>query len=363
MRRLFWKILVAFWLAMAATTMGIIVSFGVRTQGGLRQVLLHAYLSRYGDLFPFWPTALHLAAGLLVSAVLAAYLARPIGHLRDGFRRLSEGDLGARLAPQVGRRRDEIADLARDFDAMAERLQLLVLSRERLLNDVSHELRSPLARLSVAVGLARRDGELSDQSFSRITTECARLNTILDDLLSIARAESEAEVAVEENFFDVGDLLELVCADARYEAQPRNVCVDLDLGSEFRDPAHAPLVSGAPELVRRAAENIVRNALRFTADGSSVEVGATVKDSSIVITVRDHGPGVEPTLLAEMFDPFVKGSGEAKGVGLGLAIARRAIAVHNGTLDAVNVEGGGLLMRLILPISTTAAQERIGEGA
>jgi two-component system OmpR family sensor kinase len=361
MRRLFWKILIAFWLAMVATTTGILLSVASHTHDGLMRVLLHAYFFPYGPPFPFWPTVLHLLAGLLVSAVLAAYLARPIGHLRAGFRSLSEGNLDTRLTPRMGRRRDEIADLAGDFDAMAERLQLLVTSRERLLHDVSHELRSPLARLSVAVGLARRNGELSDQSFERITAETARLNAILDDLLSIARAEAEAEVAVEENYFDVGDLLRLVCADAGYEAQLRGVSVDLELGPEFHDPAHAPLISGAPELVRRAAENVVRNALRFTPDGGSVSVSANTRDEAVVIIVRDHGPGVAPSLLGQMFDPFVKGAGEAQGVGLGLAIARRAIAVHGGSLEAANADGGGLSMRLILPVSTTAAQERLDQ--
>jgi two-component system OmpR family sensor kinase len=299
----------------------------------------------------FWPLLLPLAvlfaASLLFSAALAANLARPVSRLRDGFRKLAKGDLGVRLTAGMGRRRDEIADLAQDFDAMAERLQQLIASRDRLLHDVSHELRSPLARMSVAVGLARKNGELPETALTRIETESRRLNEIVGDLLSLSRAESDA--GVEEIYFDLGALLQVVCDDARFEAQPRGVEVRLELSPELADPDHAPLLRGAPQLLRRGIENVIRNALRFSPPGDAVTVRARVADGRFEIEVSDEGPGVPPALLETMFEPFVKGPAESRGVGLGLSIARRALAAHGGTLQAFNRESGGLLMRIGLP--------------
>jgi two-component system OmpR family sensor kinase len=283
-------------------------------------------------------------------------LARPIASLRGGFRQLARGDLDVRLTPAMGRRRDEIADLARDFDAMAERLQQSIASRDRLLHDVSHELRSPLARLSLAVALARQNGELGDQALARIEAEGERLNAIVGDLLSLSRAENK--MAAEESYFDLASLLALVCEDARFEAQPRSVNVELDLGEELVDPECAPVLAGAPELLRRAVENVVRNALRFSPAGGSVNVRAGIANELIFIEVRDQGPGVSPAMIGSMFDPFVKGAGETRGVGLGLAIARRAVAAQRGEVEAFNVPSGGLLMRITMPMEAGGAASR-----
>lgn len=297
---------------------------------------------------PLWGPAILLAASLLLSALLAANLARPVSQLRDGLRKLARGDLDVRLTEGMGRRRDEIAELAQDFDAMAERLQQLIASRDRLLHDVSHELRSPLARMSVAVGLARKSGEVPEQALDRIETEGARLNEIVGDLLSLSRAESEARN--EEIYFDLGGLLQAICEDARFEAQPLGVEVRLELSPEFDDPDRAPLMKGAPQLLRRGIENVIRNALRFSPPGDAVSVRARVAGGRIGIEVSDHGPGVSPDMLKTMFEPFVKGAADARGVGLGLTIARRALAAYGGTLQAFNREGGGLLMRISLPV-------------
>jgi two-component system OmpR family sensor kinase len=294
-----------------------------------------------------WPLGVMFAASLLLSAGLAAYLARPVSRLRDGFRKLAKGELGVRLTAGMGRRRDEIADLAQDFDAMAERLQQLIASRDRLLHDVSHELRSPLARMSVAVGLARKSGEVPETALVRIETESRRLNEIVGDLLSLSRAESDA--GVEEIYFDLGALLQVVCDDARFEAQPRGVEVRLELSPELADPDRAPLLKGAPQLLRRGIENVIRNALRFSPAGDAVVVRGAVSDGRFEIDVSDKGPGVPAAMLQTMFEPFVKGPAESRGVGLGLSIARRALAAHGGALQAVNREGGGLSMRITLP--------------
>lgn len=401
--RLFWKILGAFWLTLTVAGLCVVVTFMLLThpRAGSRglfdqirterlqaaTVALHhggrpalteltsvwspedraslkVVRGADGELKPYipppsgpspwslWPLGVQIAAGLIFSAALAGYLAQPIASLRKGFRELAEGDLGVRLTPGMGRRRDEIADLARDFDAMAERLQQLVASRDRLLHDVSHELRSPLARLSVAVSLARRREGRDDQALTRIETEGARLDAIVGDLLSLSRAESDA--AAEQSYFDLASLLEVVCEDARFEAQPMGVKVALTLGAELADPERAPVLAGAPELLRRAVENVIRNAMRFSPAGKTVEVAAGVAAGQIVIEVADEGPGAPEAMLRSMFDPFVKGVGEARGVGLGLAIARRALAAHGGEITAFNREGAGLLMRLTLPVRKAA---------
>jgi two-component system OmpR family sensor kinase len=220
--------------------------------------------------------------------------------------------------------------------------------RDRLLHDVSHELRSPLARMSVALGLARVAGDMPEHALSRIETESAHLNEIVSDLLSLSRAESDARH--EEIYFDLGGLLQVICEDARFEAQPRSVAVQLDLSPQFEDPDHAPLLKGAPQLLRRGIENIVRNALRFSPPGDTVFVVAGIVDLKIIIEVRDNGPGVPPDLLETMFEPFVKGAGENRGVGLGLTIARRALAAYGGAVQSFNVDHGGLLVRISLPV-------------
>lgn len=395
--RLFWKIMVAFWATLAIVTGGIVLAFAFQTDFGrdiqavferqrVERLRSASVAMQYGgrpalnqviatwpeeqrellqietrpdgtvradlppakgrNILPYWPLYVQLAASFVFSAALAAYLARPIRRLRGGFRQLAEGDLKVRLTPGMGRRRDEIADLAHDFDAMAERLQQLVASRDRLLHDVSHELRSPLARLSLAVGLARQAGG-DEQALSRIESEGGRLNAIVGDLLSLSRAESEA--GAEEIYFDVASLLRVICDDAQFEARPREVKVELELSPELADPDQAPVLRGAPELLRRGFENVIRNALRFSPPGRTVHVAASADPQRIVIEVSDEGPGVTPALLENMFDPFVKGAGEVRGVGLGLSIAQRAIAAHNGEVQALNRPAGGLLMRICLP--------------
>ena len=298
--------------------------------------------------FPWpWTWTFEIIASLIFSATLAAYMTRPIDRLRKGFHDLAQGALGTRLGPGMGRRRDEIADLARDFDSMAERLEQLLASRDRLLHDVSHELRSPLARMSVAMGLVRQNPERAGELLERLEADGARLNAIVGDLLSLSRAEAGAPV--EQIYFDIAALLEVICADARFEAQTNQVGVELAIDEALADPARAPLIAGAPELIRRALENVIRNALRFSPAGGKVEVDARLQHGRIVIEVRDHGPGAAPSLRASMFEPFVKGSDESSGVGLGLAIARRALTAHGGQVEAVAPEDGGLLVRIILP--------------
>lgn len=301
--------------------------------------------------------AVLLTAGLVCYG-LARYLATPLETLRAGVRRLASGDLSARVGAQVGGRQDEIADLSRDFDRMAERLESLVMSQRRLLGDISHELRSPLARLSVALGLARRHA--SDESanvtsaLDRIERESERLNELIGQLLTLTRLESD-EDELQRTQLDLQDLVRQVAADADFEARARHRSVQV----VATENCH---FAGNDELLRSAIENIVRNAVRYTAEGTSVEVSLRCSssrgDSDISLRVRDYGKGVPDEALTAIFRPFYRLT-EARdrrtgGTGLGLAIAERAVRLHGGTVQAANASdgGGGLVVEIRLPAAT-----------
>lgn len=298
--------------------------------------------------------AINVSVGLICSIFVAVYLTRPLVWLRDGFRQIADGHLDTRLVQLAGRRRDEIADLARDFDKMAARLQRLVATRERILHDLSHELRSPLARQRVAIGLARQNSDRADEALSRIEVETDRLSLILGNFLTLSRMESGAEV--ETVYFDIGELLRVICEDARFEAQARMVDVQLSLAPPLEQTEELRVMSGAPELLRQALDNILRNALRFTPQHGTVWVSAYVANCRLWIDVCDEGPGVPSGMIETIFNPFVKGPAESGGIGLGLAIAQRAVRAHQGNLHASNLPGRGLRMRMDLPCPTTASR-------
>lgn len=311
---------------------------------------LRSTFRRPGPLnIPLELVTLGLLGGLMFSAVLAWYLTKPIQKLRDGFSELSQGRLGVRLKTSMGRRRDELADLARDFDSMAERLQQLISSREQMLHTLSHELRSPLARLHMAVGLTRQDPSRFSASLDRIELEAKRLDKMVGDVLTLARAESGTQQM--EDYFDLGGLALTVAGDARFEAQSSGVKVETGLEPGAREDQ--PTVKGNAELLRRALENVVRNALRHSAAGQTVRLDLSADRAArqFVIKVSDEGPGMEPQALQTFFEPFVRGQErqEGQGFGLGLAIAQRAVLAHGGSIEAQNRPGRGLMVTIRLP--------------
>ncbi len=295
---------------------------------------------------PRFPTGTMLIA-LLVSGlacfVLAARLARPLSQVRDASRRLAAGDLAARAGPQVGRRRDEIGDLVRDFDAMAGRLGALVHAQTQLLSDISHELRSPLARLNVALELARRKaGPEAGDDLDRIEREAGRMNDLVGRLLTLARAESGV-IPIEMVPVSVREVVERVAEDASYEAQRQHKQVRIVRADDVTVPGDARLLASA-------IDNVVRNGVRHTAASTDVEIAVIAGRDDVEIHVRDHGPGVPADELERIFTPFHRvergRERDRGGVGLGLAIARRAIAVHRGAITAENAPDGGLLVVL-----------------
>lgn len=284
------------------------------------------------------------ALGLLFSLLLAWNLTRPMRQLREGFARVSRGDLSVRLYPVMRKRHDELSSVAQDFDAMVERLDTLVKAREELLHDISHELRSPLARLQLATGLARQTPESVAASLNRIDEEARRLDKMIGELLTLSRAEHESMPG--EQYFDLTGLLQAVVTDVRYEAQIPGVHIDFQV-----DEQEDYTVRGNAELIRRGVENVLRNALRFSHQGQHISVRLQAENQWLAIRVRDQGPGVDEEKLSSIFDPFVRVNSPlmGKGYGLGLSIVRKVILAHHGEVQAVNRPEGGLELTLRLP--------------
>jgi len=293
---------------------------------------------------------IRLIAVLVVSSIacylLSRYMTTPIVKLGEAARRLASGDLTVRVAPAVGTRRDEIGELARDFDVMAGRVEALLTSQRQLLGNISHELRSPLSRLGVALELAgRHSPPEAGKYLGRIELEAERLNELIGGLLAFTRLESGVWEVKRESF-DLAEVVGEVAVDADFEAQGASKTV---LVTE----STACVVFGVRELIRSAVENVTRNAVRYTREGTEVEIAIRRSYDTAVITIRDHGPGVPEGDLDKLFRPFYRvGEGrerQAGGTGLGLAITERAVLLHGGTVRASNAPEDGLIVEITIP--------------
>ncbi|MGD8452529.1 MAG: ATP-binding protein [Phycisphaerae bacterium] len=288
----------------------------------------------------------------IVSYFLARHITRPVLRLRAAVRQVAEGDLEQRVGPTFGRRRDELAELGRDFDAMAGRIANLLATQQRLLRDISHELRSPLTRQAVALEIARR--HIAPEGvgmLDRATRESERLSELVGELLTLTRLESDLPAA-EIVSVPLDELVRRVVDDVGFEVAPRDRTVHVQTCDACTTP-------GVPELLRRAVENVLRNATTYAPEGSAVEVNLAAGLTTASITVRDHGPGVPPGELSEIFRPFYRvGEGRDRrsgGIGLGLSIAERAVRSHGGSIAARNAADGGLIVEILLPINTAPA--------
>jgi len=283
------------------------------------------------------------------SLILSGYLTRPVRAMQKTVEAFANGDWNARMDGRSLRRRDELGDLSREFNHMAGYIGRLIHDQKQLLSDVSHELRSPLARSTVALELARLDAvPEQEEHLDRIELETQRLNDMIEDLLNMARLETQQDHS-HWRAVDCGEILQAVTDDARFE-HPDSL-INLTIADGLKP------VTGDSKLLKSACENIVRNALLHTHQGTSVDISARMKGDNLRIVIRDHGPGAPEDKLKDLLRPFVRaesarerlGAGH-RGFGLGLAIAHRVVSHHRGTVILRNHREGGLMVSIDLPV-------------
>ena len=333
---LFWRVFVAFWISVVVSV------FLIK--------LLPGQPAETNASFA-WALMSRLLVFLIVSGAVMLLAIRPVTHpvhwLRSAVQKFASGELGARVddKPKQMKPASEIEALIKDFNHMAERVEELVGSQRQLLANVSHELRSPLARLSLAVDLLRQFPEDREEHLARFENELGKLNQLIERLLTLSRLESST-IMIKEDFFDLADLAAEIISDVQFEASARGCSVAI---LRFQQ---CPII-GDQALLRSAIENILRNAVQYSDEGTtvSVEVGCDAKEATF--TATDTGPGLGDKEMSQIFQPFFRGS-EARsrrsgGYGLGLTIASRAIDLHGGTIRAQNT-GSGLTVSICLPL-------------
>jgi two-component system OmpR family sensor kinase len=362
MGRLFWKFFLILWLAQFATAAGVgIAIWSVHSRGRVGEpfsgdVLPHppelrAFKSEFPPVGkppqllppPLIPILAGSLASLLFAGLLAWYFARPIRILRTAFESVSKGQLETRIGLSMGGRNDELADLGKSFDYMAGRLQSLIDTQKRLLHDVSHELRSPLARMQVAASLMQQQPERSAEFVHRIQRDSVRMDILLGELLTLARLDAGVIDYQEEDVY-LREIIGEISDDARLVAGKTQCEIVADVSDSI-------VIAGNYELLHRAIENVVRNAIRFSPAGTAVTISASKEGGLVRVTVADNGPGVAKDALNSIFEPFVRisPSSSSDGYGLGLSITRKIVEAHRGTIFASNRLPCGLLVTLELP--------------
>jgi two-component system OmpR family sensor kinase len=306
---------------------------------------------RNRHLFPVMPLLAGIVASLIFAALLAWYFSKPIKQLRQAFDSAANGSLDVRIGNSMGSRHDELADLGSAFDLMATRLGALMQSQTRLLHQVSHELRSPLARLQMAVGLARQQPDKLESSLVRIERESARMDALVGELLELSRLES-GDVQLEKELVNVNELLLSIVEDARFEGMAKQIAI------QYQENPKAITLSGQHDLLHRAIDNVIRNALKFSPPQSMIDIRTEIlrtelKEHKVVIQVSDQGPGIVEAELAHIFQPFFRGSAsqQTDGHGIGLAIAKQIIEAHGGVIAVRNLPTKGLLVEITLPLA------------
>lgn len=295
---------------------------------------------------PWLPITLGFFVSLIFSGALAWYFAKPIRQLRTAFAAVAKGNLNTRSDLTMAQRHDELADLGKSFDHMVNQIQTLVNAQQRLLHDVSHELRSPLARIQAAIGLAYQQPDKMPMTLERIEKEAQRMNDLIGELLALSRLETGVIGTLEA--IDINELMAEIVEDARLEADNKNVSIKFTAPEEI-------FIKGYYDLISRAIENVLRNAIKHTKSNSEVSVSANLgaSDHRLYIDITDQGPGVAENELSAIFGPFYRGSNSQKSqsIGLGLTIAQKAIEAHNGKISASNRKEGGFRVEINLPVS------------
>lgn len=327
----------------------------VNVRGQTYQLFLSQYIGRFkGRMFlhlvrsvSLWQVVLYLILSGALCFVLAWSITRPIRQLQGVSKRIAAGE-SVSAVEKIAPRRDEFFQLAKDFDVMAEKILNTVNTQKQLLSDVSHELRSPLSRIQITLGLLdKKLGGNETELLDRLEKECSRMDGMIGQLLSIAALE-RGQVYEKEQSIDLGQLLTDIIEDASFEASEKQISIVSQLNGNAT-------VTGYYGLLYSAVENIIRNALRYSPNQSEILVHLTVKNSSAIISISDSGPGVEQESLKKIFEPFYRTdsarSREKGGAGLGLAITSRAVNVHKGSIFAKRREPSGLTVVIELPIT------------
>lgn len=295
---------------------------------------------------PVWPIIASTLVSLIFAAIIAWYFSKPIQLLHSAFSKGAKGELDSHIAEQMGNREDALSDLGKDFDTMATRLGKLIKGQKRLLNHVSHELRSPLSRMQIAIGLAKQNAEKIPSSLDRIQLESERMDQLIGELLQLSKLESGVS-ALNKETVNLSHLVQDMLNDASFEAAEKNITVKSNISEDC-------LLNCDAELIYRAIENIVRNALKYTDPDTIVSVSLTKTKHHLVVKVSDQGDGVDDQALEDIFQPFVRTNhAQPKhGYGIGLALAKQVIEAHDGTISATNnLSHKGLVVSIQLPIT------------
>ncbi len=293
-------------------------------------------------LWPLSALGIALVVLTLLSLLLTLSITRPLNRLRGAVHDLGQTAYQQNSLARLASRRDELGVLANDFNRMGARLQDLIGSQRQLLRDVSHELRSPLARLRIALALAERaEPAEREKLWPRLTRECDRLEDLISEILTLARLDAEPGAAQP---IDLAQLTAKLREDMTLSHPAQQLDVSLQPGM---------YLYGWPAMIERALDNLLRNALRFNPDGQPIELNIVRRGNEAHLEVRDLGPGVAGEYLSQLGEPFFRAPGQATaGHGLGLAITRRAAERHGGRLELANHPDGGFSAKLILPLET-----------
>ncbi|MFA6040966.1 MAG: ATP-binding protein [Methylophilus sp.] len=315
---------------------------------GMRGLFMgHEPPGEHRAMFPIIPLIVGIFVSLFFSVILAWNFLKPINALRKAFGEVEKGNLDVTVAKEMTARNDEISDLGFGFDRMVHQINQLIQGQTRLLHHVSHELRSPLARLQIALGLAKQGSTSIETTLDRIELEVSRMDKLIGDVLDLSKLDSGIKKISKEKI-SVDELLAEIVDDARYEAKVKRITINKNCASHFEVFANL-------ELIHRAIENIVRNAIKYNVEGGTVEITCSAKSNQLLsISVCDQGFGVNEAEINDLFKPFFKGqSGEkAEGYGLGLAIAKQIIEAHGGEIYAKNQQVG-LCVEIVLPLNVT----------
>ncbi|MFH1377950.1 MAG: ATP-binding protein [Planctomycetota bacterium] len=332
-----------------------IFSKNIMTDAGLRLTLVFEAEHRPSFVDDFLNAKAMLLRGLIVIIIvglvcfwLARSLARPMTVIRQASSRVAAGDFSIRLGPDIIKRGDEFEDLGKIFNTMTEQVGKIISAHRRLIQDASHELRSPLTRMNLAVSLARQNqNDATTPSLERIEREIQRINSIVENMLTLTRLDSDIEAPIPS--VDCVGLIERIIEDAGFEAGGRNV--QFAINADVR-----PHITGHVDLLFIAFENIIRNALRYSPDDSTIDVRISqISGQTAVFAFRDRGPGIPSDILKTLSQPFVTAPGDEKsGAGLGLSIVSRIVKKHNGTLEIENAPDGGLIVNIRLLLNKTA---------